>query len=195
VTDVARRYSILRDVLVPMRDGVGLATDVYLPEGSRPFPTLLQRTPYDKSAAFGGQYIVGMEIIRALDAGFAVVVQDTRGRYASQGEFEPFVHEGEDGVDTLAWIRGQDFSDGKVASYGASYVGATQMLLAMHGAEGHAAMAPFLTTGDYHDHWTYRGGALQLALSTSGSPRRSARWTSTFGSFPRSIRSETPCGS
>jgi predicted acyl esterase len=71
VTDVARRYTILRDVLVPMRDGVGLATDVYLPEGSRPFPTLLQRTPYDKSAAFGGQYIVGMEIIRALDAGFA----------------------------------------------------------------------------------------------------------------------------
>jgi hypothetical protein len=147
-----------------MRDGVELAADVYVPGGEGPFPTLLQRTPYDKTDPFGTQFIVQMTIVRALDAGFAVVVQDTRGRFASAGAFDPFVHEAEDGADTVAWIRSQDFSDGRVASYGASYVGATQMLLAMQGAEGHVAMAPFLTTGDYHQHWAYRDGALQLGL-------------------------------
>jgi uncharacterized protein len=161
---MTRKYTILRDVVVPMHDGVGLATDVYLPDGSGPFPALLQRTPYDKSAPFGTQFIVGMDIVRALDAGFGIVIQDTRGRFASSGEFDPFVHEGSDGVDTVAWIRDQDFSNGQIASYGASYVGATQMVLAMHGADGHVAMAPFLTTGDYHDQWTYRGGALQLGF-------------------------------
>ena len=159
-----RQYTIQRDILVNMRDGVALATDVYVPEGQGQFPTLLQRTPYDKSEPFGTQYIVGMNTLEALDDGFAVVIQDTRGRYGSQGAFTPFANEGKDGVDTLRWIREQDFSDGRVASYGASYGGATQMLLAMHGADGHVAMAPFLTSGDYREPWTYRGGALQLAF-------------------------------
>jgi uncharacterized protein len=76
---MTRRYTILRDVAVSMRDGVALATDVYIPEAGGRFPALLQRTPYDKSASWGGQYIAGMEIVRALDAGFVVVIQDTRG--------------------------------------------------------------------------------------------------------------------
>lgn len=161
----ARQHTILRDVLVPTRDGVRLSTDIYIPGGDGPFPTLLQRTPYDKSDPFGTQFITQLTIVRALDAGFAVVLQDTRGRFASGGEFEPFVHEGEDGEQAVAWIRTQDWSDGKVASYGASYVGATQTLLAMRGVDGHVAMAPFLTSGDLHSPWTYRGGALQLGFA------------------------------
>jgi uncharacterized protein len=161
---VPRQYTMLRDVRVPMRDGVELATDVYVPGGAGPCPTVLQRTPYDRTDPFGTQFICQMTVVRALDAGFAVVLQDTRGRFGSKGTFDPFVHEGADGEDTVAWIRTQDFSDGRVVSNGASYVGATQMLLAMQGAEGHVAMAPFLTTGDYHQHWTYRDGALQLGL-------------------------------
>lgn len=161
---MGREYTIRRDVAVRMADGVDLATDIYIPEGEGPFSTLLQRTPYDRADPFGTQFILQMTVLRALDEGFAVVIQDTRGRFGSGGRFDPFVHEAEDGVATVAWIRAQDFSNGLIATYGASYVGATQMLLAMAGAQGHAAMAPFLTTGNYHDQWTYRGGALQLGF-------------------------------
>ena len=156
--------TIRRDLRVSTRDGVSLATDVWLPDGDGPFPTLLQRTPYGREVAYGTQTISGMENLRALDAGFALVIQDTRGRFGSGGDFDPFVHEAQDGADTVEWIRRQDFSDGQVATYGASYVGATQLLLAMTGSEGHLAMAPFLTTGDYHHTWTHRDGALQLGF-------------------------------
>lgn len=158
-------YTIKRGVSIPMRDGVELATDIYVPAGEGPFPILLQRTPYDRSDPFGVQFICQMTIVRALDAGFVVAVQDTRGRLASGGAFDPFVHEGPDGADTVSWLRQQDFSNGQICSFGASYIGATQTLLAMQGAEGHIAMAPFLTSGDFHEPWTYRGGALQLGFT------------------------------
>ena len=83
-----------------MRDGITSATDLYIPEGDGPFPVLLDRTPYDKSS-FQSQHVAGLEFVRALDAGFAVVVQDTRGRWASDGEFTPFVAEPSDGLDTV----------------------------------------------------------------------------------------------
>lgn len=157
-------YIIRRKVMVTMRDGVSLATDVWLPAADGQFPTLLQRTPYGRDVAFGTQHIVGMENLRALDAGFAVVIQDCRGRFDSDGAFDPFIHESDDGVDTMGWIRAQAFSDGRVATYGASYIGATQMLLAMQGPEGHVAMAPYLTAGDYRRGWANRSGALQLGF-------------------------------
>ncbi|MBD2898402.1 Cocaine esterase [Actinomadura sp. RB99] len=81
--------------------------------------------PYDRSSSFMAQHIIGLEIVCALDAGFAVVVQDTRGRYTSEGAFTPFAHEADDGRDTIAWLLEQDFCDGSVFTYGASYVGAT----------------------------------------------------------------------
>lgn len=157
-------YEIRRAVTMRTRDGVDLVADVYLPGDGAPVPTLLQRTPYDRSDPFGTQFIVGMNTLRALDAGFAVVIQDTRGRLDSGGDFAPFVHEGADGTDTVAWIRSQDFSDGNVITYGASYVGATQTLLAAEGIEGHVAMAPFLTSADFQASWIYRSGALQLGF-------------------------------
>lgn len=156
-----------RNVPVEMTDGTALATDVWLPDetarsGGR--PALLQRLPYDKSSSFMAQHVIGMEIPRALDAGFAVVVQDTRGRYCSGGRFDPFVHEARDGADTIAWIRAQPWSDGRVAMYGASYIGATQLLAATEAPEGLGALAPQLTSLSLRDPWTYRAGALQLGF-------------------------------
>lgn len=114
---------LFRDVAVEMRDGTALATDVWLPDETAPpggWPTPLQRIPYDKSSAFMSQHVTGMEIPRALEAGFAVVARDTRGRYRSAGRFTPFVHEAGDGAATIALGTGPAWSDDRVAMYGAS---------------------------------------------------------------------------
>ena len=159
-----RTYAPRRDVAIPMTDGVRLRADVWLPDIRDAVPVLLQRMPYDKSSSSMSQHIVGLEIPRALDAGFAVVVQDTRGRYASDGDFDAFVHEAADGRDTIAWLLEQDFCDGDVFMYGASYIGATQLLAASTVPAGLRGIAPQLTSSDYDDGWTYRGGALQLGF-------------------------------
>ncbi|GAA2214231.1 CocE/NonD family hydrolase [Nonomuraea monospora] len=160
----AATYTVRRDADVPMSDGVLLRADIWLPDRDGPVPVLLERMPYDKSSSFMAQHIVGLEIVRALDAGFAVVVQDTRGRYASEGDFDPFTHEAADGADTIAWLLEQDFCDGQVFMYGASYIGATQLLAASAAPKGLRAIAPQLTSSDYYESWTYRGGALQLGF-------------------------------
>lgn len=157
-------YTIRRDTEIPAGDGCVLRADVWLPEGPGPFPALLERLPYDKSSASMSQHIVGMDVVRALDRGFAVVVQDTRGRFAWDGIFEPFVHEAADGIATIDWICEQSSSNGQVCTFGAPYVGATQMLLAARASAGLLAMPPQLTTSEYYENWTYRGGALQLGF-------------------------------
>jgi uncharacterized protein len=115
------RPRVLRDVMVPMRDGVRLATDIYLPEGPGPWPALLERTPYDKRRrgrtntpaiirrSSGARSLPGS----SPQAGFAVVFQDCRGRYGSEGRFTKYRGEAEDGFDTLAWIAAQDWCDGQ----------------------------------------------------------------------------------
>ena len=84
-----------KNVKVPMRDGVELATDVYRPQGTGPLPAIVQRTPYDKEGAALRNY--AFEVMRAVQAGYVCVVQDTRGRYLSDGEFDPFFDDGPDG--------------------------------------------------------------------------------------------------
>ncbi len=98
------RIIIEKNVMVPMRDGVKLATDVYRPDISASVPTLVQRLPYNKELPLMQTYIV--DLLRAAQAGYAVVVQDTRGCYASEGEYLPFFQEGADGADTIAWAAG-----------------------------------------------------------------------------------------
>lgn len=164
IGSVPRSFKVERNVPIPMRDGVILRADVWLSGSGSPMPTLLQRLPYNKSDSFNAQYIAGVEPLRAVEAGFAVVIQDTRGRYESDGVFEPYAHEPLDGLDTIAWIRSQPFSNGKVAMYGASYVGATQLLAATTGANGLVAIAPSLTAAEYFDTWSYVGGAFQLGF-------------------------------
>src|SRR5215217_4671194 len=100
-------------VMVPMRDGVKLASDLFLPQGPGPFPVVLMRTPYEKGNSGGAGP-------SAAKLGYAVVIQDTRGRFASEGENLPFNIEDRDGTDTLAWIAKQGWCNGKIGTFGGS---------------------------------------------------------------------------
>src|SRR6185295_4839834 len=115
---------IERDVAVRMRDGVVLRADVWRPAASGRFPALVYRTPYDRCHAQGEESTVA----RAAQRGYAVVVQDVRGRYGSDGDFEPYRNEGRDGYDTIEWAAAQPWSDGTVGTFGLSYPGAVQWL-------------------------------------------------------------------
>jgi putative CocE/NonD family hydrolase len=122
-------HDVMYNVATPMRDAVNLRADVYLPKGDGPFATLVCRTPYDKSGASGIQEFVGLA-----EAGFAVVVQDLRGRWASDGDWVPFFAPGwtdaEDGYDTIEWAAEQSWSTGKIGTFGNSYKAWTQWALA-----------------------------------------------------------------
>src|ERR1700728_1559971 len=142
-----------RGVVATMRDGVKLRADIYRPRNDGKFPVLLQRTPYDKNGglAFG---------MRAAAKGYVVVIQDVRGRYTSEGEWYPFKHESDDGYDTVEWAALLPHADGRVGMFGGSYVGATQMLTAITHPPHLAGICPVVTASNYHDNWTYQGGAL-----------------------------------
>ena len=131
-----------KGLMIRMRDGVRLATNVFLPGlGGAPapgrFPAVVARTPYGRdfgsAAALPGHFI---------PFGYAVVVQDVRGRYGSEGRWRPLADDGKDGADLLAWIAAQPWSDGKVGMVGTSYVGGTQHALALEGAPALAALVP-----------------------------------------------------
>lgn len=147
-----------KGIMVPMRDGVRLATDVYRLDGAAPAPVLLARTPYNKEGAVGGGGGVAFDILRAAQAGYAVVVQDVRGRYASEGEFRPHVQEVADGVDAIAWVAGQPWSSGVVGTFGGSYLGGTQWLPARERPPALRAMAPAVTFSDGYEGLAYQGG-------------------------------------
>jgi putative CocE/NonD family hydrolase len=91
--------------MVPLRDGVQLATDVYRLEDDAPTPVLLARTPYDKEQIVAGGDT--FNVFRAVQAGYVVVVQDVRGHYASEGLFNPHRQETQDGYDAIAWVAVQ----------------------------------------------------------------------------------------
>ena len=156
--------TVERDVPATMRDGVILLADVYRPSDDGEFPVLLQRTPYDKTVA---QQISYRHPVWYARHGYIVVVQDTRGRYNSGGEFEPFFTEGEDTADSIAWAARIGGSDGRVATYGFSYAGAVQLLGAIEKPESLVCMVPSFTGSDFFDGWTYIGGAFSLAFIVS----------------------------
>jgi putative CocE/NonD family hydrolase len=130
-----------KNVAVPMRDGVQLRADILRPAGSGPSPTLVYRTPYGKDAALK-EYTT---FRRAVERGYAVVVQDVRGRYASDGNFRPYEQEGRDGYDTIEWAAQQPWSNGRVGTFGLSYPGAVQWLAAMETPPHLEAMVPAMT--------------------------------------------------
>ena len=148
-----------RDIPVAMRDGTVLMTDVYRPSGPGRFPVLLQRTPYNKEN--GALALVQTDTFRAVRRGYAVVIQDCRGRWRSDGDFNPFLQEIADGYDAVEWCGSQPWSDGNVGMYGTSYVGATQWLAAISAPPSLRAIAPAFTASDYYEGWTYQGGAFQ----------------------------------
>jgi len=129
------------DVAVPMRDGVVLRAEVLRPRGPGPFPTLVYRTPYGAHATLEEE----TTFTRAVERGYAVVVQDVRGRYRSDGEFRPYENEGRDGFDTIEWAAQQPWSDGNVGTFGLSYPGAVQWLAAMESPPHLKAMVPAMT--------------------------------------------------
>jgi putative CocE/NonD family hydrolase len=148
-----------RDVKVTMRDGVVLRADIYRPSAEGKYPVLLQRTPYDKrDFAFG---------LRGASRGYVVIIQDVRGRYASDGEWYTFKNEANDGYDTIEWAAALPYSNGKVGMFGGSYVGATQMLAAITHPPHLAGICPIVTSSNYHASWTYQGGAFEQWFNES----------------------------
>jgi len=157
-------YSMIveRDIDMPVRDGTVLRGDLYRPEGDGPFPAIIQRTPYDKAYL---PVVLTIDPLRAAGAGYAVLNQDTRGRYASDGDFYPFLHEAADGYDTVEWAAAQPWCSGKVGMVGASFAGANQLHAASLRPPHLAAIAPWITASDYHEGWTYQGGAFCLGFN------------------------------
>jgi putative CocE/NonD family hydrolase len=141
-----------------LRDGVVLRGDLYHPEGNERRPVLLERTPYGKGAGTAPSRFVQ----KALDRGYAVFVQDVRGRYASDGAFDPYRQEGRDGYDTVEWIAAQPWSNGKVGTYGLSYPGATQWLLAVEAPPHLRCIFPSMTFSSAREFF-YFGGAFDLS--------------------------------
>lgn len=173
-------YRLMSDVMVAMRDGVRLATDVYLPVAPGPgtngrFPVILERTPYDKTAPSRSERTpsnptpLGRAGVAAFFTrrGYAVVYQDCRGRYRSEGEFVKYLSDGNDGYDTCAWIVKQPWCNGRIATMGLSYAAHTQGALGSAGAPGVVAM--FLDSGGFSNAYQdgiRQGGAFELKQAT-----------------------------
>jgi len=151
---------IEKNIMVPMRDGVRLATDVYRLEGGVPTPVLVVRTPYNKDGMVSGREL--FDILRAVQSGYTVVAQDVRGRYASEGIFNPHRQETADGLDAFAWAAAQPWSNGVVGTFGGSYLGATQWLPAREQPPALRAMVPSITFSDGYEGCSYQGGAKVL---------------------------------
>ena len=163
------RVLVEKNLEIPMRDGVVLKADLYRPEDTdqpgRAVPGVVTRTPYDKELSGAGLVGVMPNALKLAERGYAVVVVDCRGRYASEGDFKPFHQEGPDGYDTLEWVAAQPWCDGQTAIYGPSYVGATTMLAARERPPSLRCAIPIITADDYYDGWTYQGGAFQLGFA------------------------------
>lgn len=144
--------TVARDVAVPMRDGVVLRADVWRPAAAGRHPTLVYRTPYGKAGTSDGALVR-----KAVARGYAVVVQDVRGRYASDGPYVAYRHEGADGYDTIEWAAAQPWSSGRVGTFGLSYPGAVQWLAAIESPPHLVAMVPAMTFASPTHFW-YSGG-------------------------------------
>lgn len=158
LTSPTPKYRVLPrfHVRVPMRDGVHLSTDLYLPEGCGPWPVLLTRTPYGNSS----RQDRCEQLVWFAQRGFACAYQDCRGRYDSEGEWEPFRSEREDGLDTLAWLAAQDFCNGRIGVTGRSYEGYCTWALAYDSHPALKAIAPIVPLPDPVLNVPYQNGAL-----------------------------------
>ncbi len=160
--DCGNGVRLERGVQCKLSDGVSLVSDHYYPGGDGPWPTLLMRQPYGRDIASTVVYAHPVWFARF---GFHVVIQDVRGRGGSEGEFYPFRHEGQDGAETIAWLRNHSASNGRIGMYGFSYQGATQLLAAVEQPEGLQCIAPHMTATDLYRGWFYHQGALRLSSS------------------------------
>ncbi len=160
------------NIPVPMRDGVKLYADVYRPSREGKFPVLVVRTPYGKQREG-----IHQGLIDFAERGYAVLVQDVRGRFESDGQWDPFRNEAKDGYDTVEWAAVQPWSNGKVGMEGGSYLGNVQWQAAAQSPPPLVATFPSLASPSlYHNTW-YHGGAFKLALAFGWGVVRNPRRT------------------
>jgi putative CocE/NonD family hydrolase len=161
---LAQEIIIQKNVSAEMRDGTTLVADVYRPRDEAPdggYPVLLTRQPYGKELPTVTSYL---NATKAAGRGYIVVIQDVRGRFGSEGEWNPSVHEFEDGYDTVEWAATLPGSNGDVGMYGASYFGMTQWQAAVMRPPSLKSMAPGITWGNYLNGAQFRGGVRELGL-------------------------------
>jgi putative CocE/NonD family hydrolase len=154
----ARTYDVMveRDLKIPMPDGVVLLADRYAPRGSERLPTILVRCPYGRGSVFGllyGRFFA--------ERGFQVLLQSTRGTFGSGGAFDPYIHEHDDGLATVAWMKQQPWFSGALGTNGPSYLGYTQWAIARDAGADIQAMAIQISTSNFHNR-TYAGGSFGL---------------------------------
>ena len=151
---------ILRHQEVPMKDGVILYADIYLPKPPGKYPTLVVRTPY-------GVQRPGMHetMVKFAQHGYAVVLQDVRGRFESEGKWEPFRDEAKDGYETIEWAAKQTWSNGKVGTQGGSYLGHNQWQAASQRPPHLVAIFPILASTNIYANWLGMGGAFRLSFN------------------------------
>ncbi len=149
---------VVRNLQVPVRDGIKLATDVYLPLAEGAYPVVLVRTAYNRTGC-GDRFFPAH--------GMALAAQDCRGRYESEGKHDPFIHEAEDGHDTIEWIGRQPWCNGRIGMFGDSYLAATQFCAAPLGSRFLRALNPRFMAGDCWKRAYYCDGAFSLALTWS----------------------------
>jgi len=151
------------DVKVPMRDGVKLSTDIYLPRRGGRYPTILIRTPYNK--ALPSEIKHGTRDVEFfVKHGYAVVMQDVRGRGDSDGVWHPFIYEGFDGYDTIKWIGEQDWCDGNIAMMGGSYRGWVQWCAARLNPPNLITMISTAAAGRWFRELPYYNGLVTLGM-------------------------------
>lgn len=159
---VSRQITGDFDVPARMRNGTILNANIYRPAGDGRWPVLLTRLPYGKDLPEAGR---GMDPVHAARRGYVVIVQDTRGRFASSGEWDPFRNEALDGIDTVEWAAKLPYSDGNVGMFGGSYSGFTQWAAATQSPPALKAMVPFITWDNPLNGMLFRGGALELGTA------------------------------
>lgn len=158
-----RRHDIIHQKNVPMqtRDGLTLYADVVRPTTPGRYPVLLSRNPYGKDTAMENIDGAAFQFARA---GYVSVVQDCRGRFTSDGEYYPLVNEVSDGYDAVEWAARLSGSNGRVGTFGQSYLGASQYMIACGNSmpPSLGAMAPVSGASDYHEGWVYHTGGAML---------------------------------
>ena len=160
------RLIVEQDVWMSTRDGIRLAADVYRPDDDAPHPVLLHRTPYGKSTASLVSALVAdpIELVRN---GYVVVVQDVRGRFRSEGEWEPFIQEQDDGYDAVEWAAAQPWSDGNVGIYGSSYVAFTSYQAATARPPHLKTAVPIVGNCNYMGGCLRTGGLFELGFNVT----------------------------
>lgn len=186
--------------MLVMRDGIQLATDIYLPaRNGQPvtekFPAILERTPYNKDGGVpdSSGHIPPSPAEYLVPRGYAVVLQDVRGRYKSQGHWQAIKNDPADGFDTAKWIGSQPWSNGKIGTIGTSYGGATQHALAIAGAPFVEAMVPIDAMSNFGHYGVRHNGAFELRffnwIFTLGNA------TGTSNALPATARAAVPAES